>query len=76
MLATRVHLCEIDEVFEGCVQMCLLPKRAHVAEVRVIHMTVDAKQTFKDGSHHILELCRKWVAVLLREQLCVVQLRA
>lgn len=69
------HLGEVDEVLEAGVEVGLLRQSADVFEVGVVHVRVHPEEPLEDGPDHLLEVVREGRAVLLREDLWVVQLR-
>lgn len=68
------HLCEVHEVFEACVQVRLLPKCAHVLEVRVVYVGVYAEETLENAVNDILKLGRKRFAIVLGKQVWIINL--
>jgi hypothetical protein len=69
------RLRKVRKVLEAGVQVRLLAQRAHVAEVAVVQVRVDAEQALEHRAHHRPEVRREGLAVLLREHARVVHLR-
>lgn len=74
MTGVEPHLCKVHEMFEACVQMCLLSQRAHMLEVRVVYVGIDAEQTLENAVNDILELGRKRFPIMLGEEVWIVNL--
>jgi len=72
--AARARLREVRKVLEAGVQVRLLAQRAHVAEVAVVQVRVDAEQALEHRARDRPEVRREGLAVLLREHARVIHL--
>ena len=69
-------LGEVHEMFETCVDVGLFPQAADAAEVGVIHVGVHSKEALENCAHHIAEVGGEGYAILLREDVGVIQLQS
>ena len=69
-------LGEVHKMFEACVDVGLFPQAADATEVGVVHVGVHSEEALKNCAHHIAEVGGKRDAVLLREDVGVIQLQS
>ena len=70
------NLGEVHEMFKACVDVGLFPQAADAAEVGVVHVRVHSEEALKNCAHHIVEVGGKGNAILLREDVGVIQLQS
>lgn len=69
-------LSEVHEMFEASVDVGLFPQTADAAEVGVVHVGVHSEEALENCAHHIAEVGGEGNAILLREDVGVIQLQS